>query len=567
MTTARALLPLFLLAACAPASPSAPAPAPAAPPAPAAGGVEARVDSIFRRWDSVETPGCVVAADQGGRTVLSRAYGMADLEDGIPNRTGSILEAGSVSKQFAAAAAVLLVLDGALSLDDDVRDYVPELPDYGTPITIRHLLNHTSGLRDWGSVAAISGWGRSDRTHSHAHVLDILSRQSALNYAPGAEYSYTNSGYNLLAVIVERVSGSSFADFSRQRIFEPLGMTSTQWRDDYRRLVPGRATAYSPRGGSFVINQPIEHVHGNGGLLTTVGDLLRWDRALASGEIGGPRFVELMHQQGVLNDGRRISYASGVQIGSRRGVPQVSHTGATSGYRAFLGRYPEQELAVALLCNVSAANPGALGGAVVDIFLDELAPGWEPEPAPRGVDVPEAELRARTGLYRDAVTGEPLRLVMDEGALRIEGGSRLVPLSPSVFRVGTGDRNFEFEPAAAPARPRIRVTVRGADDEPYEAGAYEPVEAFEPTAVELGGYAGAFHSEDAETTLTLAVEDGELVMRRRPDSRLTLTPVYRDVFRSPLGLIRFERDGDGPVTGFGLRQARVHDMRFQRLDG
>jgi CubicO group peptidase (beta-lactamase class C family) len=541
-------------------------PPPAAPPAPVPG-LEAAVDGIFERWDSELTPGCVVAADLAGERVLSRAYGMADLEHGIPNRPETILEAGSVSKQFAAAAVVLLTLDGALSLDDDVRRHVPEVPDYGAPITIRHLLNHTSGLRDWGAVAALSGWGRSDRTHDHAHVLDIIARQTALNYTPGDAYSYTNSGYNLLAVIVDRVSGSSFADFSRERIFEPLGLASTEWRDDYQRLVPGRATAYSPRGDGFRINQPIEHVHGNGGLLTTVGDLLRWDRALASGELGGPRFVELMHEQGVLNDGREISYAAGVQVGSRRGAPEVSHTGATSGYRAFLGRYPDQELAVALLCNVSAANPGGLGGEVVDLFLEELGPAWErPEP-PAGIALSRAELEEKAGLYRDALTGEPLRLVVEEGdaVLRIEEGSRLIPVSPTTFHVGTGDRTFEFERVENVDRPRIRATIREADEPPLEVAAYEPVEAFAPTADDLAVYAGTFHSDDAETTLRVGVEGDGLVAHRRPDTRITLTPVYQDVFRSGMGLVRFHRGADGAVTGIGLRQARVHDMRFERV--
>jgi CubicO group peptidase (beta-lactamase class C family) len=244
---------------------------------------ERAADRIFARWHSTSTPGCAVAAEVEGQPALSRAYGMADLEHGIPNRPETIFEAGSVSKQFTAAAVVLLALEGKLALDDDVRRYLPELPDYGRTVTVRHLMNHTSGLRDWGSVAAVSGWGRGERTHTHAHVLDILARQRALNYAPGAEYSYTNSGYNLMAVIVDRVSGMPFAEFSRVRIFEPLGLADTQWRDDYRRIVPGRAAAFAADGEGFTIDRPIEHVHGNGGLLTTVRDLLRWDRALASG--------------------------------------------------------------------------------------------------------------------------------------------------------------------------------------------------------------------------------------------------------------------------------------------
>lgn len=245
--------------------------------------VAARVDAAFQRWSSAAAPGCAVGVSKDGQLSFARAYGMADLEHDVRNTPQTIFEAGSVSKQFTAAAVVMLALDGKLSLDDDVRKYLPEVPEYGRTIRIRHLLNHTSGLRDWGSVAGISGWGRGVRVHNHAHVLDIVSRQRALNFDPGHEYSYSNTGFNLLAVIVERVSGMSFADFSRQRIFEPVGMKHTQWRDDYTRIVKGRAQAYSQRGNSFAVDMPFENVHGNGGLLTTVEDLLIWTENLETG--------------------------------------------------------------------------------------------------------------------------------------------------------------------------------------------------------------------------------------------------------------------------------------------
>src|SRR5688572_28595114 len=343
----------------------------------------ARVDQVFARWNSRETPGCAVGVARNGETVLARAYGMADLEHDVAATPATIYEAGSVSKQFTAAAIVLLAQQGKLPLSDDVRKYIPEVPDYGTPITIRHLLNHTSGLRDWGSVAGIGGWPRGNRMHTHAHMLDIVSRQRALNYPPGGAYSYTNSGFNLLAVIVDRVSGMSFAEFSKRNIFEPLGLTSTEWRDDYTRIVKGRSVAYAARGGrgrgagpagatppaggaaaNFSTDMPFENVHGNGGLLTTVGDLLTWTENLQTGKLGGANFLEEMHRQGVLTNGRTITYASGIMVGNYAGTPEVSHTGSTAGYRAFLARYPERRLAVAVLCNIGSVNPGGVGHEV-----------------------------------------------------------------------------------------------------------------------------------------------------------------------------------------------------------
>lgn len=525
----------------------------------------AAVDELFAEWHAATAPGCAVGVARAGRTLVSRAYGIADLEHGIPNTPETIFEAGSVAKQFTAAAIVLLALDGMLSLDDYVRRYVPELPDDGSPITIRHLLNHTSGLRDWGSIAAISGWGRGVRTHNHAHVLDILSRQSALNYPPGEQYSYTNSGYNLLAIIVDRVSGQSFADFSRERIFEPLGLTSTQWRDDYRRIVPGRSSAYSRVENGFAIDRPIEHVHGNGGLLTTVGDLLRWTEHLRTGRLlGGERFVDLMHERGRLTDGSEITYASGVRVTDHHGVPVVDHTGSTAGYRAYLAHFPEQDLSVALLCNVSAVNPGALGGQVANLFLGDAVLRRQPLRPPAGLRVPARRLEARAGIYRDARTGEPLRLAVVEGRLRIARGGALIPLSPTVFQLPGGDRHFVFEPVPGGRRERIRVVLGEADTPEVEIAAYEPVEAFRPVSAQLAEYAGEYRSEDAETTFSVEVEEGELVIRRRPDHRVVLTPVYPDAFEG-YGLVRFHRDTEGRITELGLRQDRVHDLRFQRL--
>jgi CubicO group peptidase (beta-lactamase class C family) len=455
---------------------------------------ESQVDQLFARWSSTEAPGCAVGVARAGQPIFVRAYGMADLERDVIATPATIYEAGSVSKQFTAAAVILLAQQGRLSLDDDVRKYIPELPDYGTPVTIRHMMTHTSGIRDWGSVAGIAGWGRSVRTHTHAHVVDILSRQRALNFTPGQEYSYSNSGYNLQAVIVERVSGMPFAEFSRRNLFEPLGLTHTQWRDDHTRIVKGRSIAYATSGDGFDIDHPIENVHGNGGLLTTVGDLLIWNEYLNTGDkLGGRAFVDAMHRQMVLNNGQTISYAAGLQVGTSNGVRRVSHTGSTAGFRAFLARYPDQQLSVALLCNVGAVNPGTMGQNVANVFLGDAVRATQP-------------------------TGRAAGAADDDDA---PPGGR-----------GQGGRG------AAPA------------------------------AANLMAYTGEFYSPDAETTLTVVVEQGRLIALRRPATRIALTPgTTADAFGAGggLGTVRFIRDAGGRVTQLSVQQARVYDLRFDRV--
>src|SRR5688500_4498908 len=291
-------------------------------------------------------PGCAAAVSLNGETVFEKAFGLADLEHNVPNTTQTIFESGSVAKQFTAAAVVLLQQDGKLSLDDPVRKYITELPDYGSPLTIRHLLNHTSGLRDWGAVLSLTGAGRGERVISQDLALDVITQQQALDFTPGTEYSYSNSGYNLAAIIVERVSKQKFPVFVEERVFKPLGMKNSSWRDDYQRIVPGRAQAYSRQGnGPWRLNMPFMNVYGNGGMLTTVGDWMKWNAMLDSHSLGAP-LVNALETRGVLNDGRKIAYALGLSIDSYKGLKDVAHGGATAGYQTFLTRYPDKKATV-----------------------------------------------------------------------------------------------------------------------------------------------------------------------------------------------------------------------------
>ncbi len=530
----------------------------------------AAVDAIFERFDGVGTPGCAVGASEAGEPVLFRAYGMADLEHAVVNTPETVFEPGSVAKQFTAAATILLALDGKLSLDDDVRDYISELPDYGEPITIRHLINHTSGLRDWGSIAGIGGWPRTTRVHTHKHVLDIASRQKSLNYDPGRYYSYTNTGYNLQAVLVERVSGISFAEFSKTRLFEPLGMTRTEWRDDFTRIVKDRSVAYSPsEDGGWRMLMPFENVHGNGGLLTTVGDLLRWTRNLETGEVGGPEFIAEMHRQGVLDSGRTIAYASGLFIGEYRGVREVRHSGGTAAYRGFLTRFPDHGIAVAVMCNAGNANPAGFAHEVASLYLADVFAAAEEaaeadgaraeEVAGPAVELPAARLEALAGGYRDTRMGAFLRLAARDGSLRA-GGLELKPVSDTEFRADNGIV-LEFEdPPAAGGRPAAIMDTPVADDVRLE-----PVGEFEPTPEELAEYAGSYRSEEAEATYNFVIDDGALAIRDRYGEGFRLDPAYPDAFRGRGSIYIFRRDAAGQVTGLSLGQGRVWDLRFERL--
>jgi CubicO group peptidase (beta-lactamase class C family) len=522
--------------------------------------ISIRIDELFEPWASVDTPGCAVGIAKDGLTVFERAYGMADLEWEIPNSTETIFEAGSVSKQFTAAAVVLIALDGRLRLDDDIRKYIPEVPDYGHKITIRHLLSHTSGLRDWGRIVEISGWDRERRAHTQADVLDILSRQTRLNHEPGTMFAYTNSGFNLLAILVDRVSGMSFVQFSNERIFQPLGLEHTQWRDDHRRIIKGRSSAYNVRdNGAVEINRPIEDVYGNGGLLTTIGDLLSWNQALTD-ERFGPDFKLMMETPARLDDGRTIEYAYGLRVGDQAGMPAIYHAGSRAGYRSYTGRIPEAGLAWAFLCNASNGRPEATRIAVLREFLGDMTP---PKPVPpEGVSITEARVRELAGVYRNPLDGSIMTLTAQDGRLYREQ-DQLIPISDSEFVLGATGQAVSFEDADN-KRHRAHLDIQLPTWQAFDV-TFEQVEPWRPTPRQLTEFTGTFHSDDAETTYQIRIKNGQLVAWRRPDVTIGLAPIYRDGFQAGGGIVWFRRDGSGHVSELSLGLPRVFDMRFQKI--
>jgi CubicO group peptidase (beta-lactamase class C family) len=521
------------------------APAPVTPAAATEAQI-AQVDAIFARWAHQDTPGCAVAVSRGSEILAQRVYGMASLELGVRAKQDSLYEAGSDSKQFTAAATLMLAREGKLSLDDDIRKYVPEMPDYGAPITIRHLLHHTSGLRDWGSVAAIEGWPRNSRTADNKDMLDILVRQKQLNFAPGAHYLYSNSNFNLLAIIVQRVSGQSLADFTHERIFVPLGMSNTRWRDDHGEVVPGRTGAYEFENGVYRNDQVIEDAYGNGGLLTTVDDLVKWQAALDDDRFG-PGFTEAMQQPTRLNDGTRIAYALAVVNLDHHGEQEVSHSGSTGGYRAWMARYPRQKLAVSLLCNGGNADTPMLGRDVADVFL----PAFKSRPyTPKGV--------LPTGLYADGMTGFPVRFAADAQGQLTADGRALEPVGPGRWALREDVFAFSKSGLVRENREGERIAYRKV----------EQVSAFDPK-----DYAGRFCGVDTGGCLTFRQQGDTLVYDGPRWSGRPLTATYADVFtgdalpQSSSMTVKFRRDAGGKVTSLRFGESRAYDVEFRRTDG
>jgi len=346
-----------------------------------------RIDSVYAAYDKTSSPGCALAIYQNGAIRYSRGYGMSNLEHGIAISPGTIFDIGSTSKQFTGAAIALLAQDGKLSIDDDVRQYLPELPQYARPITLRMLLTHTSGLRDYLTLMSLRGVN-FDGVSTDQDALDLIIRQSATNFEPGSTFLYSNTGFFLLSQVVKRVSGRTLAQFSQERIFTPLGMSSTHIHDDHTLVVPGRAAGYSPRtGGGFQIDMSAFEQTGDGAVMTTVEDLLEWDNNYYAPTIGGQRLLDDLETRGRLNNGTTLDYALGLFIQEYRGLRNVRHGGAFAGFRAELSRFPSQRTTVASLCNLGSLNPSVLADRVADIVLAAHLVAARPASPPVGAAV------------------------------------------------------------------------------------------------------------------------------------------------------------------------------------
>ena len=514
-----------------------------------------RIDSVFAEFARPDGAGCIVGVRRGGETIHAGAYGMANLEYGVPLTIETISESGSVAKQFTAAALVLLAQEGKLSLDDEVRRYIPELPDFGAPITIRMLLNHTSGLRDQWALLGLMGNPPGRQVHTVSGILHLATRQRMLNFSPNTEYLYSNMGYVLAGIVVQRTSGRSLQQFTAERFFRPLGMTRTEWREDYRKVVPGRATAYARDRNGWVQDMPFTMVIGNGGLLTTVGDWLAWNDALTSGAIaGGPELVRALETQGRLADGTEIGYALGLTVTTWKGLREVSHGGATAGYRTFLARWPERHTSLALLCNAGNANAALLAHRVADVVLGPLPDPAPPRPA---IELPVSALESLVGAWRDSTSDQILTLALREGRLMASSGAASLPLTP------IGEDRFWHS-----ATGEFRVDREGTETviRQNEAGprTFRRHQRIDPASVRLEEFAGRYTSDELGISYDVEVKDDRPYLSFPPNDPLPMLPVYQDGFSAQGRTLRFMRDTTGKVTGLRVFAGRARDVRFSK---
>ena len=517
----------------------------------------AKIDSIFSRYKK-GNPGCQIAICRNGKLILSKAWGMADIERMVPLTTNSILEAGSISKQFTAAAILLLEQQKKLSLNDDVRKYIPELPDYGKTIRINHLIHHTSGLKDWGDIAEITGWPRTTKTYSNTDALQIICQQSTLNNYPGEEMLYSNTNYNLLAIIVERVSGMSLAEFTNKYIFVPASMNHTQWRTNYKSIVSERALAYTKIENGYETDMPNENAYGNAGLLTTSEDLIKWNEFYLNGKLGTSSLLKKQLALDTLNNGEINHFAAGLYVHKKNGLNCINYSGATAGYRCYLAFYPKLNLSIAFLSNTSEFGSGSAVKEIVHVFTGKNETS---ETIDKKDNVVLSNNKVFIGWYKNVNSGQGLYFQIKDNELNLFENTPLKQINESKFGLGNIHFSFEKDKQLKVVRPNefgagtidtlnyIKITEKSSEKNENE-------------------YLGDYYSKDALTSSTIILNDSnQLVLILKPGEMLKLTPTYMDGFYvdNLESDLYFKRDENNRITKMYISEQRARNVEFDKI--
>ncbi len=529
-----------------------------------------KVDELFAKWDNNNSPGAAVAVIQNGSIIYKKAYGMANLEYDIPVTTSTIFHIASVSKQFTVFSILLLEDEGKLSLDDDIRKFIPEVPDFGKTITLRHLASHTSGLRDQWNLLTMAGW-RMDDVITKEHVFKLISKQKELNFDPGEEYLYCNTGFTLLAEVVARVSNQSFADFTKQRIFEPLNMNHSLFYDDHEKIVKNRA--YSYHSDSTGLKKSVLSYANVGAtsLFTTVEDLSLWAMNFSSMRIGNADIFAKMNTPATLNNGEKFGGALGQFVGEYKGLNQISHGGADAGYRSYLGRFPDQNFAVVVFGNDASFASSVMGNKISDIYLKDqfkIEPPKimeEDNSKENQVIIDQKTLDSYIGEY-EIQPGFILKITAADGQLSAQpqgqANTVLIPISTNEFLVKEVGGKIKFITGANGKVNQLNLEINGDNLEIHR------LKEFDKSAVNLVEYIGRFYSEELSTEYIFTIENEKLVAVHSRLSNIELSPAKKDIFSGStwfFSQIEFIRNNDDNIIGCKVSAGRVKNLWFQKM--
>ena len=536
-----------------------------------------KVDAFLSQWDKNDMPGCAVGAVKDGRLVYKRAFGMANLDYDVPNTTSTLFNLASSSKPFTAASIALLAQQGKLSLDDDIRKYLPEMPKYDETITIRHLIHHSSGIREYQALLLFGGQ-TPDNALSDKTILNLLARQKNISFKPGTKHQYSNSNYHLLGIIVGRVSGKSLRAFAEENIFKPLGMKNTLFFDNRNEVVKNRASGYMVGPDKSVrVRASLFDLVGGGGVLTTVEDLYLWDQNFHEPKIGNKELIGLLTTPGVLNSGEKMGYAFGLFHNKYKGLPVIKHSGNMSGYRSQIVSFPEQKFTAIALCNNSAIFPSVIAEKLADIYLEgQLKPDAPSqktvaETLPPAIALPEKEALRYAGIYANPETGKVFKLGVKDGKLINSGLLQyeipVMPVSENRLLIVEGANVTELNPVFSASGTISEIKILTKSGKP---DVFVPVKPPLDSPEALSEYAGTYYSDELDADFKLTLQGNNLSLQIGENLKPTLAAAYADVFTAAGGQINlsFTRDDKGKIAGFVFNSAadgrEVKGITFKR---
>jgi CubicO group peptidase (beta-lactamase class C family) len=526
------------------------------------------VDDIFVKWGKSNVPGASVGVFKNGKTIYARGYGMANLEYDIPNDADSVFRIGSTSKQFTAASIILLAQQGKLSLDDSLQSFFPEFPNYSKSITLRHLLNHTSGIRDYLTLADLKGLSDFD-FYENTDVMQWLVRQSSLNFVPGEEYLYSNSGYWLLGQIVNQKSGMNMAEYANKEIFKPLRMHNTHFHNDHRKIVKKRASGYTPVANeTYAISMTTLDMIGDGGVFTTINDIKKWDDAFYNSTSLNDAFWYEMTRQGVLNNGEVIDYAAGLFVSEHKGLKIISHGGAFVGFRAELLRFPEHHFSVAVFANRADARPSVMALEVADIFLKNdytVVPVSEPktELPPKALEM-KAPFEQLTGDYEEQ-DGYQFRVSIQDDKLHVvqfwngtEYDLSLSKDSTNTYQIGEDNKlTFTFTDFKSKKARAIDLIQNG------QLSVWNRMIELDISDINLVEFVGDYYSKELDVTYKLLLNGEVVTVQIANASPMSARVINVNRLTYQRGTINFVRHKN-EIVGFQLEAGRVKNLEFTK---
>jgi len=531
------------------------------------------VDSLFSQWNKSTSPGCAVGIIKNGKLIYNKGYGLSEMSHEVSVTSHTVFRVCSLAKQFTAACIELLIEQGLVNRDDKISDHLPDLPSYTHSIAVQHLIHHTSGLMDYTDIFDHAGtYDYLLNYYTAEDIWQLVSRVKRLAFPPGTRFAYSNTGYFLLTMLVKKLTGQKLPSFAEQNIFQPLDMDNTLFNADRSLIIKNRATGYKEDKTGFKLFDSHNIILGGGGLFSTIEDLAKWDANFYSNQLGNkdPSFITNLQAVGILNNGEKIDYASGLRLANYRGLNTISHSGGHAGFRAYMVRFPDQHFSVICLSNLANLATDTPCYRIADLFLkdqyvEDKKTSVEDRSSPEiteTVELTGQQIQSFVGLYRSPATKVILKVHGKEGKLLVSNYD-VEFLPPSVYEATdeSSFRKLSGRHAGLLEFKNGKMVIRGKK----RMIEIERLASYHPSIDELEEYTGSYYSAELDARYQLRVKNGHLdIFVNRRKETIKLLPVQKDDFAMLQVYYSFTRDSKGKISGLVMNSSGITDIEFKK---